>query len=173
MPDPSLFHLSNLTSTNSRCPTRLTLKHPSQSTISISYRNPNGLNMKRGETHLPLRPAAKKQPAGTVHKAPCIFFARGACRKGEACPFSHSTPGPLPVKTTGDKIVSQAVLPKPADAPDSRSQIPCHFYLQGSCLKGTACPFYHPSRDKNGPDAVEVHDASDVCPPDDMFQHKH
>lgn len=129
--------------------------------------------MKRVETHLPLRPAAKKQPDGCGHRAPCSFFARGACKRGDACPFSHSTSGSIQEKPTGDNNTPKGVSPKPTDAPDSRSQIPCHFYLKGSCLKGAACPFSHPSQDKNGPDAIEASDASDVRPPKTMFQHKH
>lgn len=129
--------------------------------------------MARGETSLPLRPAVKKQPDDSGHRAPCSFFARGACKRGEGCPFSHSTAGSIQEKPTGDNNVPKGVSPKLTDAPDSRSKIPCHFYLKGSCLKGTACPFSHPSQDKNGPDTVEASDASDVRPPNPMFQHKH
>ncbi|KAK1833051.1 hypothetical protein QBC39DRAFT_381089 [Podospora conica] len=120
--------------------------------------------MRRGETHLPLRPGVRKQPPGAGPKTPCIFFARGACRKGEACSFSHSTPGTIPAETAGDNNVTPGVVPPPVDATDSRSQIPCHFYLKGSCLKGTACPFAHPPRDQNGSDDVEASDVNDPEP---------
>lgn len=130
-------------------------------------------NMARGETSLPLRPAAKKQPPGIGHRAPCSFFARGACNRGEACPFSHSTQGSIRAETTGDNNSPKGISSKPADAPDSRSQIPCHFYLKGTCLKGSACPFSHPSQYKKGPDTAEASATSDVRLPNTMFQHKH
>jgi hypothetical protein len=54
--------------------------------------------------------------------SPCIFFARGQCRNGEACRFSHSA----------------------ADgaAPTSPPK-PCSFFAKGVCRDGENCRFSH------------------------------
>ncbi|KAL1500430.1 hypothetical protein AB1Y20_013087 [Prymnesium parvum] len=63
--------------------------------------------------------------------ARCSFFARGACRHGEACRFSHELPDAPP--------------PPPADPPASAPAPPppCSFFARGACRNGAAARFSH------------------------------
>src|SRR5688572_26780741 len=92
---------------------------------------------------LPWRPAAARNPKGWQTNAPCLFFAQGKCRNGQACSFSHSFV-PEPLKETSLAADMKATSPV-ATSPggDTRKQVTCHFYLLGSCLKGDSCPFSH------------------------------
>jgi hypothetical protein len=66
------------------------------------------------------------QPSTNAVKNPsdgrtrCVFFARGSCRNGDECQFSHDK-GPLP---------------------------PCSFYSAGSCRIGNECVFSHSAATK-------------------------
>ncbi|KAF4674801.1 hypothetical protein FOL47_008679 [Perkinsus chesapeaki] len=54
----------------------------------------------------------------------CHFFARGNCRNGTACRFSHN--------------------PESLAGPSTRrSDIACKFYQQGDCRHGSSCKFSH------------------------------
>lgn len=82
--------------------------------------------------------------------APCVFFAKGTCRNGSACPFSHAAAPPSPPSPAdGD-----TVCPPCDDAPDSpASSAPsprpangarmCRFFASGNCRAGAACKFSH------------------------------
>lgn len=82
--------------------------------------------------------------------APCVFFAKGTCRNGGACPFSHAAAPPSPPSPAdGD-----TVCPPCDDAPDSpASSAPsprpangarmCRFFVSGNCRAGAACKFSH------------------------------
>jgi hypothetical protein len=127
--------------------------------------------MKRGETSLPLRSAVAKQLHGHKSNAPCIFLARGACRNGRACSFSHESYDGAATTATAAEGVRQAEPLKAADAVDSRSQVPCHFYIKGRCLKGNACPFLHSTPKDDRPNSVEIFDDSNVRIPKELFLH--
>ena len=65
---------------------------------------------------------------GLPSPQPCRFFARGQCRSGEACPFSHEPVSPASPQTPRS----------PADA-----RAPCSFWARGACRSGEACRFSH------------------------------
>jgi len=62
---------------------------------------------------------ASSNAAASDEPPPCLFFARGKCRNGNQCPFSHTT-GALP---------------------------PCNFHVRGLCRNGDACSFSHLSKE--------------------------
>lgn len=64
--------------------------------------------------------------------APCIYFSRGTCTRGEACLFSH-TPSTDPL------IPRFTAFPK----------APCKFFLSGLCRNGDQCQFHHPPQNRN------------------------
>lgn len=77
---------------------------------------------------------------GWQSNVPCRFFARGQCRSGANCQYSHAT------NTRSETPAARTPRPvEPSGSPlqDSRAQVSCRFFLQGRCLKGTACPFSH------------------------------
>ncbi|KAK0716183.1 hypothetical protein B0H67DRAFT_554540 [Lasiosphaeris hirsuta] len=95
--------------------------------------------MQRNLTQLARRPASVSQPSGRKNSAPCVFFARGSCRHGQTCLYSHEPP----VESS-----SFSNLPSPiVEKADTRAQVVCHFYVKGGCLKGDSCPFAHPDPD--------------------------
>ena len=55
--------------------------------------------------------------------SPCIFFARGQCRNGAACKFSHQSAADGAVPTSPPK--------------------PCSFFAKGVCRDGENCRFSH------------------------------
>jgi hypothetical protein len=56
--------------------------------------------------------------------APCHFFARGLCRAGDSCKFSHE-------RGLGINALSPHQTP------------PCHFFARGLCKAGDSCKFSH------------------------------
>ncbi|KAF2847212.1 hypothetical protein T440DRAFT_457067 [Plenodomus tracheiphilus IPT5] len=119
----------------------------------------------------------------------CIFFARGACRSGEACRFGHerdtgthsrSRPvvpiyPPLGTPDINSSVTSihEAQGPKannlPQRLPDSRNEVPCKFFLQpGGCQKDS-CPFLHVTQ---GPQSVSTNgqglESNEDEEPDDL-----
>ncbi|KAK0616651.1 hypothetical protein B0T14DRAFT_546825 [Immersiella caudata] len=114
---------------------------------------------------LPWRPAAARDPKGWQTNAPCIFFAHGKCRNGQACSFSHSiVPKPLTemplaanVKATSPATTSPVTT---SPAGDTRKQVNCRFYALGTCLRGDSCPFSHDID-------VEVGEKGEVQTPDE------
>jgi len=57
------------------------------------------------------------------HMKPCLWNRAGQCPNGDACVFYHEK------------------MNRPRD---SRSSIPCSFWVRGYCAKGENCPFAHP-----------------------------
>ncbi|RDW81277.1 uncharacterized protein DSM5745_04834 [Aspergillus mulundensis] len=72
--------------------------------------------------------------ASSLSRVPCRFYARGNCRDGDKCRFSHTTP-----PKTGDTDNVAA----PSSYSDTRGQVPCQFYLRGICRNGDGCPYSH------------------------------
>ncbi|KAG6295232.1 hypothetical protein E4U46_004902 [Claviceps purpurea] len=69
----------------------------------------------------------------------CQFFARGRCRNGTTCPFSHAQNREETRPPTNALRHPLSMRPQL----DPRSHIPCRFYQQGSCTKGEKCQFAH------------------------------
>jgi len=99
-----------------------------------------------------LHPEGALNPAGMI----CPFYASGSCGYGLNCIFAHVLPtdpayhmkpcllnrmGTCP---NGDACVFYHEKPNPARALDSRSTVPCSFWVRGYCAKGEKCPFAHP-----------------------------
>jgi len=99
-----------------------------------------------------LHPEGPVNPAGMI----CPFYAAGSCGYGLSCIFAHVLPTdrayhmkPCLMNRTGhcpngDGCVFYHEKPNPARALDSRSTIPCSFWVRGYCAKGEKCPFAHP-----------------------------
>jgi len=70
------------------------------------------------------------------------------------CPYSHETAGSVLTQPLRNQSAATRLSPQTGDEQvDSRAQIPCRFYLAGSCLKGTSCPFAHTQTEV--PEAIE------------------
>jgi len=99
-----------------------------------------------------LHPEGTINPRGMI----CPFYAAGSCGYGLSCIFAHVLPTdrayhmkPCLMNRTGhcpngDGCVFYHEKPNPARALDSRSTIPCSFWVRGYCAKGEKCPFAHP-----------------------------
>ena len=72
---------------------------------------------------------------GSVTTVPCVFFGRGYCREGDACPHLH--------------VVGQAIRTTPIVENSNRI---CRFYAMGNCNRGQDCPFSHDDGVGNMPD---------------------
>ena len=76
----------------------------------------------------------------------CIFWLRGECARGDACPFKHdpskfatASPAAAPPAHAHGHPHAHGLL-----TPQRTSQLPpCKYYLAGYCDKGSACPFPH------------------------------
>ncbi|TBU30635.1 hypothetical protein BD311DRAFT_690392 [Dichomitus squalens] len=89
----------------------------------------------------------------------CKFYARGACNKGTACPFSHPATAIVP-KGESDLSSMQA---------SAFGSVACKFFVKGNCSKGSTCSFWHSQQqagnDVNIPPISEVADVvSGVAP---------
>ena len=81
---------------------------------------------------------------GSVRTVPCVFFSRGYCREGAACPYPHDAA----VQATGTASVTQSnnfIVDPPVAFP---ARI-CRFYAMGSCNRGQDCPFSHDNAVEN------------------------
>jgi len=84
----------------------------------------------------------------------CPFYAQGQCSNGLNCFFAHVLPGdrayhmkPCLWNRTGMCTNGDACVfyhEKPDRVRDSRSSVPCSFWVRGYCSKGENCPFAHP-----------------------------
>ena len=73
---------------------------------------------------------------------PCIFFARGFCKKGNLCPFSHE----LYTHNHYYYHTHQQVQTTNTDNLSMKSRFfrqRCFFFDNESCKKGYGCPFKH------------------------------
>lgn len=86
--------------------------------------------------------------ATTGKPPPCSFFARGFCRAGADCRFSHD----LEVAVAGE-------LPVPPSGPSPGAAL-CRFYQAGNCRAGDGCRFRH-QRATAGPGAPVASPAGD------------
>mmetsp|Transcript_12324 Transcript_12324/g.39678 ORF Transcript_12324/g.39678 Transcript_12324/m.39678 type:complete len:350 (+) Transcript_12324:574-1623(+) len=102
--------------------------------------------------------------AGASVAPPCSFFARGACRNGDQCRFSHAAPAaagtpPSPAKqaapcsffargacANANCRFSHAAPPPPVVVVGrqvSSGRALCSFFARGACRDGDACRFSH------------------------------
>eukprot|EP01052_Picozoa_sp_SAG31_P025539 SAG31_NODE_2243_length_6102_cov_5.923205_1_plen_157_part_00 len=87
---------------------------------------------------------------------PCVFYARGQCRNGQSCRFSHQL-----------GAAAAASSPEPAPAP----RPPCRFFASGACRAGNSCRFSHeqlPARPGVSGQAVVAAPAPPPPPPLDL-----
>ena len=63
----------------------------------------------------------------------CVFWMRGECLKGDACPFRHDPAKHGTAPAHGHHSTPSAGTHAP----------PCKYFLAGHCDKGDACPFSH------------------------------
>jgi RNA exonuclease 4 len=95
--------------------------------------------------------------AGSVHMAsgapPCSFWARGQCRNGTNCRFSHVPPTAAPSP--------------PAATPPTDSRAPCLFFARGQCRNGDSCRFSHvlPPANPAAPPGSPAASAPAIPPP--------
>ena len=83
-------------------------------------------------------PQARAISAMTSGAPQCSFFARGACRNGDSCRFSHDV-APLPA--SGSSVPPPAV----GGGVSADTRPPCRFFLRGACRNGATCNFSHTS----------------------------
>ncbi|KAK1749587.1 hypothetical protein QBC47DRAFT_354803 [Echria macrotheca] len=100
--------------------------------------------MQKTAFQLPGRPVPTRESTVWQANAPCRFFARGKCQNGQTCSFGHATTSPDPDRNS-DRAQGETHPISSGDKADTRKQIPCRFFLSGSCLKAASCPFGHPN----------------------------
>lgn len=61
----------------------------------------------------------------------CVYFLKGQCRNGAACPFKHDS---------AKNPSGPTALPIAAPAKQSED---CYYFLHGRCAKGNQCLFLH------------------------------
>ncbi|KAF5314208.1 hypothetical protein D9758_017837 [Tetrapyrgos nigripes] len=83
----------------------------------------------------------------TSQRLSCSFFRIGACKKGEACPFSHQPPSRSICTffqkgncSFGEKCKN---IHDNSQVSRSKKDTPCSFYASGNCNKGGDCEFVH------------------------------
>ena len=72
----------------------------------------------------------------TVVKGPCSFFARGNCKYGSRCQYSHDANVASLIRNNNKN--NKQDLPYVKSNPDI-----CHFFADSMCAKGEKCPFLH------------------------------
>ena len=94
-------------------------------------------------------PASTVPPTSSSNKPPyvrstdCRYWAKGSCRKGDAC--NHRHPSHASVSTSGSTSTEQGSKPSASrSALGSQPPRPCgHFLLHGTCKFGDHCKFSH------------------------------
>jgi DNA polymerase III epsilon subunit-like protein len=106
-------------------------------------------------------PPPTAMPTQLDARPPCMFFAKGNCRDGDKCRFSHVLVAPPPPNVgrqpssgespppppPGSSLLQPPSVPPPAVAPaaappaDSRPL--CTFFAKGNCRDGAGCRFRH------------------------------
>ncbi|KAJ3566919.1 hypothetical protein NP233_g6695 [Leucocoprinus birnbaumii] len=91
------------------------------------------------------QPKAPNQLPGTHRRTPCSFFAKGTCRNGANCPYSHECPNVLAVGSCNNDncAVCQNAPGASSGQSQPQSQRPCTFWPQGKCRDGDKCQFAH------------------------------
>jgi hypothetical protein len=72
----------------------------------------------------------------------CKFFARGFCKHGESCDFTHEYPTHTSALATGKTGIDLEALNLQGE--EARSPRICTFFMQGACNKGDKCRYAHP-----------------------------
>ena len=87
--------------------------------------------------------AAPKRAA--VVRTECTFWAKGACRNGASCPFSHATAPDLSETVCRFHVTGHCLKGDSCPFSHDLSQLPCMFHhgVEGRCGKGASCPFSH------------------------------
>ena len=85
---------------------------------------------------------------------PCIFFLQNRCRKGADCEYAHGTPKGTVERdrrrpTTSQSSVTSTVPPRKQAVREGNNAasdgllIPCRFFQNGFCSRGTSCFYAH------------------------------
>ncbi|KAG6328258.1 hypothetical protein ID866_10831, partial [Astraeus odoratus] len=84
------------------------------------------------------------QPRKQTSPVPCRFYARGSCREGTDCKFSHDI---LPVASGGVGSATDTHAAKSTRRSGTsfgnEHQLPCRYWKAGNCTKGLTCRFAH------------------------------
>lgn len=75
-----------------------------------------------------------------VNADPCRFYARGDCRKGISCEFSHSVNPQKPTSLSPED--NHSLVLRSIGAPTATV---CSFFQRGVCKRGESCHFRHPT----------------------------
>ncbi|KAJ3711049.1 hypothetical protein C8R42DRAFT_690226 [Lentinula raphanica] len=92
----------------------------------------------------------------TFEKAPCLFFAKNACNKGDRCPFSHDAPLArasnsnviCPYYLKGDCRYGNQCINKHSKIGQVMQPLVCKYFLKGECKNGPYCMYRH---NRDGP----------------------
>ncbi|KAB8302354.1 hypothetical protein EYC80_005783 [Monilinia laxa] len=74
-------------------------------------------------------------------KAPCEYFSKGHCIRGEECYFAHEKTTIAPRNSGSSKRPIGAASQHSGQ--DPRSQTPCYHHARGDCRSGNKCPYSH------------------------------
>ncbi|KAJ9465522.1 Zinc finger CCCH domain-containing protein 8 [Diplonema papillatum] len=108
--------------------------------------------------------ASNATTSDTSSSKSCTFFSSSAgCKKGSACPFTHTKPGTSTPSSTS--VVQHGTKASNAtDTCDASSSKSCTFFSSSAgCKKGSACPFTHthPGTPTSLPPSVVLHSNTD------------
>lgn len=98
-------------------------------------------------------------PLQTKSKLPCSFFLQGRCKNRDECAFSHTLGAITPARVTPISSTDSLPAERAPGSTDTRSTVPCVFFLRGNCTRGDDCSCQH--SDESGHDSLEV-DTSQV-----------
>ncbi|OWZ24687.1 hypothetical protein PHMEG_000210 [Phytophthora megakarya] len=118
------------------------------------------------ETSMPEEVSSGKKPKRRRGQRPCRFFAKGNCRDGEKCKFSH-VKNEKKVENSSDVAdadttsvgVREADPAQPPDATKTRVTQEskkktrvrkCKFFVQSKCRDGDKCKFSHTIKNTDG-----------------------
>ncbi|KZT18823.1 hypothetical protein NEOLEDRAFT_1124945 [Neolentinus lepideus HHB14362 ss-1] len=90
------------------------------------------------------RPATSATPS-----SPCRFYARGRCKYGSRCRYSHEPREGQTRLSVNTSLYSAAltdnkdILTPKGVVGDALVRRPCHFFNEGKCYKGDKCSYVH------------------------------